>query len=241
MKILGLFNLRTFLALMISQVAAYVTLHFQIKFHLDLLLFSLAIGFPLAFSIQAAFRRRDRALEYFGLFKGGMSALFYSFKVSEELQPERKVEIQNILKSIVDQLIHQLEQRTISYKPMQETVDKVFEFIERNREALSNRNVLRIVRYVRDVTESYTYLISLIRHRTMKGLRFYATAFILIFPIVQAPIVYNRLGDLIPSWAIYLLLAFGSLLLVTLSNFQKMIEYPFDSRGIDNIQVQDFK
>jgi len=241
MKIINLFNLRTFLVLLISQIAAFLVIHFQFKFNIDLVLFGLAIGFPLAFSIQAAFRRRDRSLEYFSLFKGGTFALLYSFRVSEDLSPDKKKEIQNILVSMVDQLIHQLEQHIISYAHMQEAVDRVLKFIEHNRDSLSNRNVLRMIRYVRDITESSVYLISLVRHRTMIGLRFYAIAFILIFPIVQAPILYYRLGDLIPAWAFHLLLALGSLLLVTLSNFQKMIEYPFDSKGLDNIHLKDFK
>lgn len=239
-NILTLFNLRTFLVLLISQIAAYLVIRFQIKFNIDLVLFGLAIGFPLAFSIQAAFRRRERALEYFSLFRGGMVALLYSFKVAEDLLPDKKTEIRNILKSAVDQLIHQLEQRIISYTPMQEAVDKVIGFIETHRDALSNRNVLRMIRYLGDITESSTYLISLVRHRTMIGLRFYAVAFIFIFPVIQAPILYYRLGDIVPPWAFYFLLTLGSVLLVTLSNFQKMIEYPFDNRGMDNIRLKDF-
>ena len=142
---------------------------------------------------------------------------------------------------MVGQLIHQLEQRIISHNDMQQSISKIMEFIEKNREALSNRNVLRIIRYIRDISESATYLISLVRHRTMIGLRVYSIAFIILFPIVQAPILYYKLGDLIPAWNFHFLLALGSLLLITLSNFQKMIEYPFDSNGMDNIRIHDFE
>ncbi|HEV8514281.1 MAG TPA: hypothetical protein VGQ59_13455, partial [Cyclobacteriaceae bacterium] len=192
------------------------------------------------FSLQAAFKRRDRALEYFSLFKAGAIALNNSFLVAEDLPSEKKTEARNILMTMVDKLIYQLENRVVNYASMQIAVDKVLEFIKNNREGLSNRNVLRMIRYLRDVTEGSTYLISLVRHRTMLGLQFYAVVFILIFPIVQAPIIYNRLGDLVDSWVIYLLLAIGSLILVTLSTFQRMIEYPFDPKGMDNIQLRDF-
>ena len=240
-KILPLFNVRTFLVLLISQLAAFFVIHYQIKFHIDLLLFGLAIGFPLAFSIQSAFQRRESALEYFSLFKAGLMAVHYSFKVAEDLSDEKKKEIQKTLLKIGGQLIHQLEHREAGYGPMKESIDKIFEFIEQNREALSNRNILRMIRYVRDISTSSVYLISLVTHRTMIGLRFYAITFILIFPVIQAPILYNRLGDLIPTWAFYLLLAFGSLILVTLCNFQLLIEYPFDKKGLDNIRLQDFR
>src|SRR6185369_15254913 len=110
-----------------------------------------------------------------------------------DLSPEKKAESRRILKAMGDQLILQLKQRVISYSPMQAAVDKIFEFIEGNRETLSNRNILRIIRYIAYVTESSTYLISLVRHRTMIGLRVYSLAFILISPIVQAPIIYYKL------------------------------------------------
>ncbi len=240
MNILPLFNVRTFLVLMISQLAAFLAIHYQIKINSDPVLFSLAIAFPLAFSIQAAFRRRERALEYFSIFKAGAMAVHNSCRASEDLPADKKSEIRKILIAMVDQLMNQLEHRVASYQGMQLAIDQIMEFIEKNREGLSNRNVLRMIRYLRDITESSAYLIGLVKHRTMIGLRFYAIAFILIFPFIQAPIIYSRFGAMVPSWCIYLALAFTSLILVTLSNFQKLIEYPFDQKGMDNIHIRDF-
>jgi hypothetical protein len=236
-KLLTFFNVRTFLVLLISQLAAFLVIRYQIKFQIDLVLFGVALGFPLAFSIQAAFRRRERALEYSSLFKSSTMALYNSFRIANDLLPDQKVEIRSILIAIPEQLFQQIEKREGSYKPMQEAIDKVF---ERNRENLSNRNVLRMIRYVREIMESSTYLVSLVRYRTMIGPRFYAIAFIFIFPIIQAPIIYYRIGDMVPWWAFCLVLALGGLILVTLNNFQTMIEYPLDAKGVDNIQVRDF-
>jgi hypothetical protein len=240
MRILNYFNLRTFLTLAISQIAAFLAIHFQIKFHLDLLLFSLCVVFPLHFSMQAAFKRRDKALEYFSLFKAGAMSLHYSFRISEDLTIEKKQEANTMLKRIFAQLANQLENRIAPYAPFQQKVNELFSFIENNREEISNRNTLRMVRYLRDLTDSSAYLISLVSHRTMAGLRFYSILFIVIFPLVQAPIVLYRLESIVPSWAIYLFLALSSLILVTLSNFQLLIEYPFDKKGMDNINLQEF-
>lgn len=241
MKLLYLFNTRTVVVLVVSQLSVFLALHYQIRFNLDLLLFGLAIAFPLAFSIQSAFKRRDRALEYFSLYKGGTVALLNSFTISEELPAERKMEIRGIIENMTMQLIHQLERRLGSYVPMQKNIDHINAFIERNREFLSNRNILRMIRYIRDIAESSAYLISLVRHRTMAGLRFYSVVFIMLFPIVQAPIILYRLEQTVPYWAVYVLMAFSSLILVTLSNFQKLIEYPFDPKGMDNIHIHDFR
>jgi len=241
MKILNFFNLRTFLAVSIAQFAAFLAISFQLKFNFNILLFSIAIVFPLHFSIQAAFKRRDRALEFFSLFKGGTMALHYSFQVSEDLPTEGKQEARSLLKGMTDQLFKQLENRIQGYQSFQKFLDDIFIFIEKNKEGISKRNQLRMIRYVKDVTESSTYLLSLVNHRTMAGLRFYGIFFTMIFPIIQAPIMLYRLESLIPVWCFYLLMAITSLILITISNFQSMIEYPFDQRGMDNIQIRDFK
>lgn len=240
MKLIKYFNLQTFLALVISQIAAFIAISFQLKFHLDLLLFGICIVFPLHFSMQSAFKRRERALEYFSHFKGGAMALHYSFQIAQDLLSEKKKKATALLKDMTNQLMLQLEHRIPNYGNFQQKLDDIFSFIEGNREEISKRNSLRMIRYLRDVTESSAYLISIVRHRTMAGLRFYSVFFIVIFPLVQAPIVLYHLESIAPTWLIYILLASTSLILVTLNNFQTMIEYPFDSKGMDNIVVKDF-
>src|SRR5690349_3499577 len=124
MKLLYYFNLRTFLALMISQVAAFVAISYNLKFHLDLLLFGLCIVFPLHFSMQAAFKRRDRALEYFSLFKGGSMALHYSFQISEDLPAEKKKQAITLLENVASQLTQQLEYRIAGYNSLQQKLNE---------------------------------------------------------------------------------------------------------------------
>jgi hypothetical protein len=240
-RAINFFNLRTVFVLLISQIATFIAIHYKIKFNLDLLLFGLAIGFPLAFSIQSAFKRRDRALEYLSLFKAGTLSLFHCFKIEEDLSHERKKAAFHTISNLINQVTTQLTSRIASYESVQERIEEVMDFIEKNRESLSGRNVMRMVRYLRDVAESSAYLISLVNHRTMAGLRFYSIAFITVFPLVQAPIVLYKLDDIVPYWLIHFLMAFSSLILITLHNFQKMIEYPFAPEGMDNIRVNDFK
>jgi hypothetical protein len=224
----------------VSQVATFFAIEHNIKFHADLLLFGLCVVFPLHFSLQAAFKRREKALEYFSLFKGGSLALNYTFQMCEDLASEKKEAIRVLLNTMCTALINQLENKMPGYKDMHQKLDEVFGFLEANREDISNRNALRIVRYMKDVSESSAYLLSLVSHRTMLGLRFYSIFFIIILPLVQAPLILYRFESIIPAWGIHLTLAFTTLALVTLNNFQTLIEYPFDPKGIDNVKVREF-
>lgn len=241
MKIWSYFNLRTFLAIAVSQVAAYLAIRFNIKFQVDLLLYGLCVVFPLHFSLQSAFKRRERALEYLSLFKGWCLALHYSFQISSDLPLEKKQAARELLKGIAVHLIQQLENRIAGYKLMQGKLDEVFAFMETNHEQISKRNALRIIRYLGNAAEASTFLISLISHRTVAGLRFYSIFFIVILPLVQGPLLLHRLESVMPTWAIYVLLALSSLILATLNNFQTMLEYPFDPKGMDNVKVREFE
>ncbi len=49
--------------------------------------------------------------------------------------------------------------------------DKVMQFIERNREEISARILIRVIRYLKDALDGATYLVSLTTHRTILGLR----------------------------------------------------------------------
>ncbi|HTF20407.1 MAG TPA: hypothetical protein VK658_20185 [Chryseolinea sp.] len=240
MKVLNYINVRTFLAIAISQVAAFFAIHYHIKLNHNLLLFGIVVVFPLHFSLQAAFKRREKALEYLSQFKAGSMAIHNSLQVSGDLPDEQKAEARNLLKEMVATLIGQLEGYHGEYGALQVRLNNIMAFADKYREQISKRNVLRVIRYLKDVTESTTYLISLVRHRTMHGIRFYGTLFILLFPLLQAPIVLHYFGSTLPSWTIYACCALGSFVLITLDNFQKLIEYPFDPRGMDNIVLRDF-
>lgn len=240
MKVLSYFNVRTFLAIAISQLAAYLALHYHWKLSHNILLFGLAVVFPLHFSLQAAFKRREKALEYLSSFKAGALAVHFSLQASKDLADDKKVEARTVLRNLVKALVDQLLTATPGFAIIQLKLNDVMAFAERNREAISGRNVLRIIRYMKDVTESSSYLVGLVTHRTMNGIRFYSTLFILLFPFVQAPIVMHMLGGGVPEWALYVIAAAGSLILITLDNFQKLIEYPFDPRGMDNIRLSEF-
>ncbi len=99
MKILNYFNVRTFLAITFSLLGAFLTVHFKIKLHVDLLLFGLCVVFPLHFSLQAAFKRREKALEYFAFFKARCLAVHYTLQSAKDLDAEKTIGTHTLKKS----------------------------------------------------------------------------------------------------------------------------------------------
>src|SRR5688572_23222506 len=171
MKALNYFNLRTFLALAASQLATWLTLNYDLKIHINLLLFGLFLAFPLHFALQAAFKRREKALEYFSAFKGSLLAIHYCFQSCDDLPAENKVRGRDLLRGTALQLVQQLERRISGYKDFQVKLDEVFSFVLQNREEIGGRTIKRIIRHMADTAETSAYLISLVTHRTVAGLR----------------------------------------------------------------------
>ena len=240
MKALNYFNLRTFFSLAASQLATWLTLHYHLKVQINLLLFGILLVFPIHFALQAAFKRREKALEYFATFKGSLTAIQYCFQSAADLSPEDKVRSRDLLRGTALQLIQQLERRISGYKDFQAKLDEVFSFVLQHDEEIGGRTIKRIIRHLADTAETSVYLISLVTHRTVAGMRLYMTIFVFLLPFIQAPLTLYRLEEAIPLWGYYAFMATTSLLLVTLSNFQVMLEYPFDPKGLDNIQMREF-
>ena len=240
LKILNFFNLRTFLALLISQLAVFLSIKFQLKLDVNVMLFGLAVVFPLHFSIQSAYQRRERALQYFSKFKGAMISIYYSIQIADDLSNETKGEGRDLLQELAKALITKLENREPGYESVQQKLNELCEFISTHKKDLSKGNAIKTIRYVNRISESSVYLVNIISHRTMAGLRFYSVFFVIIFPFIQAPILFNRLDGLLADWILYVLVGLTSIILVSLTNFQKMIEYPFDQSGADNVQLKEF-
>jgi hypothetical protein len=240
LKFLNFFNSRTVIAILISQLAAFISIKYQIKWDINVMLFGLAIVFPLHFSIQAAYQRRERALQYFSKFKGAVISLYYSIQLPDDLTAEKKSEGRNLLRELVQGLITKLNNREPGYETVQQDLNEVFSFISTHKKDLSKGNAIKMIRYIYRASEASVYLVNIISHRTMAGLRFYAIFFVLIFPCIQAPILLHRLDGLLPDWSLYIVVALTSVILISLTNFQKMIEYPFDQSGPDNVQLKEF-
>ena len=241
MVLLSYINLRTFVVVALSAISCYLSFVYNLRFHFSIVLLGLAIAFPLGNSIQMAFKRREKALEYLALFKSGLLAIHYSFMSSPKLQPEKKAEAVKMLSDVASQLIGQLQTANGDMVRFRTETDKVMEFLERNREEINKRVLIRVVRYLKDTLDGAIYLLSLTTHRTIIGLRILAVFFINMFAALHPPMLVFQLRDQMPQWVIYLVCMLGPAMLITLYNFQAHIEYPFDQKGADDIKLDEFR
>lgn len=241
---LSIINSRTALALAISLVVSHVTFIFSFQYNYDLSLISIAIIFPLVFTIRSAFRRREKALEYLSRFKAGLITVDHCFQENKKMEEVKKQEIQQTIRNITVSMVDYLGTKTCTKEKLTDEIGKIFLFIKANSETIGNGTTLKIFRFMKDVYDSAENIMAINQHRTPIAIRAYCLIFIYIYPIIYTPALYNKLHDgisLNESWMVYALSAISTFILISLYNVQDQMENPFDQHGLDDIRLNDFR
>lgn len=243
-KYLAIINARTGLAISIGALMTYITIHFDFHYNYDLTMVSIAIIFPLVFTIRSAFRRREKALEYLSRFKAGLITVDACFQENRKITPESKEEVRGTVRAISDYLMDYLGPETCTVEKVNEEAGKIAAFIRANAEHIGNATALKIYRFMKDVYQGIENVVAIKKHRTPISIRAYCLLFIYIYPIIYCPSLYNKLYDGVTDrdmWILYALTMFSTFILISLYNVQEQLENPFDQHGVDDIRLNDFR
>ncbi|MGB5783569.1 MAG: hypothetical protein WBM42_16965, partial [Eudoraea sp.] len=81
---------------------------------------SIAIIFPLVFTIRGSFRRREKALQHLSKFRSALKTVHYFVMSNQELSVESKKEMTDILLNISEQTMDQLKNNGDNTKDLDE-------------------------------------------------------------------------------------------------------------------------
>ena len=214
---------------------------YDIIFNVDLTLLSIAIIFPLVFTIRGSFRRREKALEHLSEFRSTIKTVKYFLMSNQELSDEYKEEIENILLDINHKVLDHLGSKNYKITDLDDIIHKVYQFVLDKNEQIPGKSRDKVFRFMKDMHESIENLHAIHIHRTPISLMAYCLVFIYIFPIIYAPTIINNVGEYAPQWITYLIVIFTEFILILLYNIQDQLEYPFDNVGMDDIDLDNFR
>ncbi|GAB5413649.1 MAG: hypothetical protein Cons2KO_12520 [Congregibacter sp.] len=238
-KYLAILDQKTLALSVVCIVITYLSFRFNFSYDLNITLFSVAVIFPLVFTIREAFKRRDSALKFLSLFRASMTSVHYCFEQCKKLEEEEQNEVRAQLQKVSDLFFVALTSEEADSKPALEALNGVFHFIQRHNDAISSGLTLKIIRFVQDANESIENTISLKLHGTPISMRAYCLVFVFLFPFVFAPTIVYHLPDAPPliTYGLSLLHAF---VLISLYNVQTQMENPFDQVGLDDIKLGEY-
>jgi hypothetical protein len=212
-----------------------------LSFNLDLTLLSIAIIFPLVFTIRGSFRRRENALEHLSEFRSSLKTLHYFFMCQDNLSNAHKNEIRKILIEINTDTLKQLSNKNCSIKDLDHIVEKVYQFTLDKKEFVSKSLRDKVFRFLKDLHESIENVYAIHTHRTPISLKAYCEIFIYAFPLIYAPTIVYNIGSNNSPWIVYFIVLLTEFILISLYNIQNQLEYPFDNVGMDDINLDNFK
>ncbi|MDT0551743.1 hypothetical protein [Urechidicola vernalis] len=237
----SILNHRTIIAMVMAIATTFFAFELNIHFNIDITLISIAIIFPLVFTIRGSFRRREKALEHLSQFRSALKTLNYLVKENNSLNEEEKTRIINVLQEISDETIKHLKRSSYDTSQLDETLHKVTIFINGRAEVISERFRSKIFRFMSDLHEAVDNLHAIHVHRTPISLKAYCKIFIYIFPLIYAPIIIDNVGLDKSQWIVYFIVLVTEYILISLYNIQDQLEYPFDDNGLDDIKLDIFR
>lgn len=202
---------------------------------------SIAIIFPLVFTIRGSFRRREKALQHLSKFRSALKTVHYFVMSNQELSEENKQEMTSILINISDQTMEHLKNNDDNTEELDMIIDKVLTFIVTNDQLISKRLKDRTFRFMKDLHESIENLHGINTHRTPISLKAYCLVFIYIFPLIYAPTIISEVGLEYNHGITYFIVLLTQFILISLYNIQDQLEFPFDNIGLDDINLDNFK
>ena len=226
--------------LIVSGLTVFLCYQYQIYFNLDLTLLSIAIIFPLVFTIRGSFRRREKALEHLSQYRSAMKTLYY-FTSTSDLTVEEKNGLEIILNDIGTKTLLRLKNPNEEIKDLDDEIENVYSFILSKKGMISTKLKDRIFKYMNDLHEAIDNLHAIHIHRTPISLKAYCKVFIYIFPIIYTPTIIFNIGLNYNHAAVYFVVILTEFILISLYNIQDHLEYPFDNKGLDDIKLEHFK
>ena len=233
----------------LSVMSTYVCLRFKLAADLPSGLIGIAVVFPVVFSINAAYRRREEALGYFADLKAHCMALYYANrdwvpKENRSLLFEK--EFRDLLLRTFGK-IHQylrISEEDKSEEDKSEGLYSVycqFSDISKYHEKLRSAGVpaneiSRANQYLKGIMVDFEKLRNIRLYRTPVSLRAYSHIFLNTFPIIFGPFFANISMKYYVS-AGYFLAFLYSVILVSLDNIQEELENPFDEKGEDDLRL----
>lgn len=238
-KYLAIINFRTGYVLLLCLLVTYACLLYGFSFNLNITLFSIAVIFPLVFTIRESFKRRDRIISLLSVFKSSINAVYYCFANNKKLSDEKKEYVGEKLQEISKLFFNALTLNDYDSSLVRSKLDEIYAFLSDNSDSISNGTGLKIIRFLKDVHESIENTVGLKMHGTPISLRAYCLVFIYIFPFIFVPTLVNDLGEE-RQFVIYALSLVHGFILISLYNVQSAMEDPFDQIGLDDIKLEEF-
>ena len=240
LNFLRIVNMQTVAVTAVSIIATWVCYTNGWIINLPTGLIGLAIVFPIVFSINAAYRRREDALKAFASLKANMIALYFVHRDwtpggDNDAHVERMQGLFLALFAAVKRVLNGADEEGLT--AVYTTFSHLSHSIEQLRAAgMAGGEVSRANQYMRNGMADFEQMHNISQYRTPVSLRAYSQVFLNLFPLLFAP-YFAYLSTENPIITGFMMAIMYSVVLVSLDNIQDDLENPYDALGTDDLNL----
>ncbi len=233
-------NYKTLLVTALSLVSTWLCMKYNYQADFPLTLVGIAIVFPVVFSIDSAYKRRERALALLADFDAHLKALYMAPRnwlsnIDEAFMVTFKAASVDVYASVKDFFISKKNDEQ-KERHITDALARLTQATQKLRDYdLPAGEMSRVNQYLSKILIDIENLKTIYFYRTPITLRAYSRVFIYSFPVIYGPyFVYAA-----QSYSVgleYMMPVLFSFILVSLDNIQGHLESPFDQVGEDDIK-----
>ncbi len=239
---LSVFNHRLFLILIETIVVFFLYKTFQVNIDFDISIVSIAIIFPLVFSITSAYQRRQEAIGLFLDFRNKIIDLTNIFYAVDKIDKKDYNLLFNKLMSIQSSLVNYLQNddTTIDFEQIRQERKDVLRLIDERKQLFNEREKDSLIRVKNEIFLSAEKIRGIKIHGTPISLKKYCLIFIYFSPLIfnaQSIVDKTTFGLSLEGGFALIFSLLKSFVLMALYNVQDYIENPFDQKGLDDLKI----
>jgi len=242
--VLTLINRKAVVLTALAIVSTFFCIRFGITADFPMALVATAVVFPMVFSINGAYERREKALAAYGAVKANGHAVHLSLRDwpddfdSSEMVGKSEAIFSALMRDI----------RTLLYRPLSElpdheqTVYRSFSDLSKLinndlRQAGVNPSELsRCNQFLSKMMISFEDLKHIYEYRTPTVIRQFSGFFVSVLPVLYGP-YFALVSTRYDIGLAYVMPVVLTLVLVSLENIQKQLENPYDQIGQDDVHI----
>tara|TARA_X000001036_G_C20445084_1_gene710900 strand:+ start:44 stop:823 length:780 start_codon:yes stop_codon:yes gene_type:complete len=236
-------NVKTLVITSLAIAATLICRFMDFTADFPLTLVISAVVFPIVFSINAAYTRRETALAKYGSLKAHghaiyLAVLYPSEKTNKEIQHQAKELLGGLVEKIRELFISEAENLREKERHVYQQFSLLSFFIKEDlRElATSQGDISLCDSHLTEMMEAFETMKHIYQYRTPQTLRTFSRIFITTLPVLYAPYFAFLAYDYSTGLALMMPMLF-TVTLVSLDNIQLHLVNPFDQIGEDDIHI----
>ncbi len=236
-------NLKTLAVTVLAMLSTWLCGYFELTADMPLALVTMAVVFPIVFSISGAYKRREVVLHHYGVIKAHGRVIYFAVRdwldnPSEEVLQNARAHLSDLFCNMRDLFEAPIEDMPGNEQEVYRQFSRMSRFIRTDlrENGLAGGEVSRCNQFLSKMMVAFESAKHVYQYRTPRTLRAFSDFFIVALPVAYGP-YFAQLAEESSHGLHYIVPISLSFILVSLDNIQDHLENPFDQIGEDDVTI----